>query len=215
MAKDRINFSKEYKLFNACAKESPFSPQKERIYFQNNSAYATDGSILVRVPLSCCTTLPQEEYTKLNGFNIHHKLLKLLYGFDKVTIERTLAAEDVYGNLLDEPETAVYIRVAYEGQAISCRLERSKQEDEAVFENVLTSPEDHKPLHGLGINAGNLKRISEAMNLDRIKMDFTTVGSKIYITSTDEDDAKNGLLGLIMPVLVEPTLPGMEEENDD
>lgn len=215
MAKDRINFLKEFKLFNACEKSDVLRNWLQRVYFHNNCAYASDGIVLVRVPLDVCTTFDQEEYAKLNGFNIHHKLLKLLYGFDIVTIEKTMTAEDVYGNLLEEPETVVFIKAVYDGHGVSFRLERSKKEDEDRFEAIITSPEDHKPLHSLGISAGNLKRVSEAMNLDRLNMDFTTVGTKIYVTSTMEEDLKTGLLGIIMPVAKEATIPGLDEDPED
>ena len=126
-----------------------------------------------------------------------------------------MTAEDVYGNLLEEPELVVFIKAVYDGHGVCFRLEKSKKEDEERFEVIITSPEEHKPLHSLGISAGNLKRVSDAMNLDRLNMDFTTVGTKIYVTSTMEEDLKTGLLGIIMPVATEATIPGLDEDPED
>ena len=215
MKKERTNFKKEYKLFSAAAKQDVFRPALECVYFYNNCAYASDSRVLVRVPLSYCTNFDQEEYVKLNGFNVHHKILKMIYGFDKVTIERTLVAEDAYGNLLDEAETAVFIKAVENGNEVRFRLSRSSKADADKFEKVITSKEEVKPTTKIGISAGNLSKIGAAMNLDRVQMDFTTVGTKIYVTSTSEEDAKGGPLGIIMTVYSEAVIPGLEEENDD
>lgn len=215
MATERHNFLKEYKLFKAAAKEKPSHENLERVFFWGGNAYATDGHIMVKVPLTYCTSFDEDEIKALDGFCIHHKLLKMLYGFDVVTIERTLTAEDAYGSLLDDAEIVVYIKVVYQGQQIRFRLEYSDKEFVKNFETLLATEAGHSPLKQIGISPSRLKQIAEAINMDRINMTFTTAKDRIFIRSTDEEDWQAGPVAIIMPVVTDATLPGMDEDPEN
>lgn len=215
MSKERHNFLKEYKLFKACEKEDALRQNMERVYFQGGNAYATDAHIMVKVPLAYCTTFEDEEILALNGFCIHHKLLKMLYDFDVVTIERTMAAEDAYGNLLEQAEEVVYIKVVWQGQQIRFRLERSDKEFVQNFETILATETGHTPIKQIGISPSRLKQIAEAINMDHINMAFTTAKDKIFIRSTNEEDQKAGPMAIIMPIVTDATLPGMDGDEEE
>lgn len=215
MAKERNNFYKEYKLFAACDKaDSTQSGNTERVYFEHGNAYATDGHILIRVPLSYCTSFDDEQIQALNGFCVHAKILKLIYGFDVVTIERTLTTEDAYDNLLEAAEPVVYIKAVYQGEQVRFRLEKSDKEFVANFEPLLASEDGWKPLNKVGINTGLLHKISQALNMNSVQMDFTQSEGKIFIKSAMEEDQKAGPSAIIMPIQTEAVLPGMEEEPE-
>ena len=216
MAKERKNFFKEYKLFAACEKaDSTINGHLERVYFEHGNAYATDGHILIRVPLSYCTPFEEEQIQALNGFCVHGKILKLIYGFDVVTIEKTLTTEDAYDNLLEAAEPVVYIKAVYQGEQVRFRLEKSDKDFVANFERLLAAEDGWKPLNKVGINTGLLSKISQAINMSSIQMDFTQSDGKIFIKSVMEEDQKAGPSAIIMPIQTEAVLPGMEEEPEE
>lgn len=211
-----MNFFKEYKLFAACDKaDSTLNGNTERVYFEHGNAYATDGHILIRVPLSYCTPFEEEQRQALNGFCVHAKILKLIYGFDVVTVERTLTTEDAYDNLLEAAEPVVYIKAVYQGEQVRFRLEKSDKDFVANFERLMASGEGWKPLNKIGINTGLLSKISQAINMSSIQMDFTQSDGIIFIKSVMEEDQKAGPSAIIMPIQTEATLPGMEEEPEE
>ena len=212
MSDDRYNFLNGYKLYEAASEKDLLRPEMERIHFLGGFAYATDAHILVRVPLSICTSFEPEEAAELNGFCIHRKLLKMIYGFDRVKIERTMTAEDAYGNLLEDAQVVVYITVVFQGQQIRFRLERSNLPFVEQFEKILQSEGERRPLSRIGLNTRLLSKVSAAMNMELVSMDFTTESNKIYITSTNA--LNSGAMAIIMPVMVSGTLPGMGDEDE-
>lgn len=203
-------------MFAACEKpESALREKMERVYFHNGCAYATDAHVLIKVPLTYCTPFDEEQIKALNGFCVHGKILKLIYGFDVVTIERTLTTEDAYDNLLEEAQPVVYIKAVYQGEQVRFRLEKSDKDFVANFEKLLAAEDGWKPLNKVGINTGLLSKISQAINMSSIQMDFTQSDGKIFIKSVMEEDQKAGPSAIIMPIQTEATLPGMEEEPEE
>lgn len=213
MSDDRHNFLKEFKLYEATAKEDHLRPEMERVHFLGGNAYATDAHVLVRVPLSVCAAFEPEEAAALNGFCIHRKLLKMIYGFDRVKVERTMTTEDAYGNMLEEAQVVVYITVVFQAEQIRFRLERSSLPFVEQFEKLLQSETTRNPLSRIGINTSLLAKVSAALNMELVSMDFTTASGKIYITSTTS--ISDGSVAIIMPVMTTGTLPGMEDEGED
>ena len=216
MAKvERKNFLKEYKLFAACAKADSFRDNMERVYFHHGNAYATNGHILVCVPLTYCSAFEPEQIEALNGFCVHQKILKLIYGFDVVTVERTMTTEDAYDNLLEAAEPVVYIKAVFQGEQVRFRLERSDKDFVANFDTLMATETGYKPLNQIGLNAANLAKISAALNMDQINMAFTTADKKIFISSTNEEDIKAGPHAIIMPVVTDACLPGMDGDEEE
>lgn len=67
----------------------------------------------------------------------------------------------------------------------------------------------------VGINTALLHKISQALNMDSVQMDFTQADGKIFIKSVMEEDQKAGPSAIIMPIQTEAVLPGMEEEPEE
>ena len=123
-----------------------------------------------------------------------------------------MTAEDAYGNLLEEAQIIVYITAVFQGEQIRFRLERSSLPFVEQFEKLLQSDAARTPLSRIGINTSLLSKVSAALNMKLVSMDFTTESGKIYITSTNS--MMTGSLAIIVPVQVTGTLPGMGEEDE-
>ena len=209
MTQLKYTFNKQYYLPAVCDGEG--GNTFANIYFHNDYAYASDKHALVRVPLALCLGLPFDEATKLNGFCIPAKLMKILYNFDPIQIE---LGEDM------NPDTGEFVKtctilVSYSGAKISFELARNTDEKmpdlEAIFS---TAYDERKPIRQIGINPGTLKDLAKAMNLSTIAVRFTSADKKIYVDAAADPDGY-GLIGVIMPVVLEGTLPGFEDDDDD
>ena len=209
MTQLKLTFNKQYYLPAVCDGDGGNS--FANIYFHNDYAYASDRHALVRVPLALCLGLPYEESKKLNGFCIPAKLMKILYNFDPIQIE--------LGDDMDR-DTGEFIKtctiwVSYSGAKISFELARNTDEKMPDFEAIFsTAYDERKPIRQIGINPGTLKDLAKAMNLSTIAMRFTSADKKIYVDAAADPDGY-GLIGVIMPVVLEGTLPGFEDDDDD
>ena len=96
------NFLKKFKLYDVCSDDG--RENLEYVHFINGYAYASDAHIIVRVPLSVCTSFSEDEYKKLNGYSIHFSLLKMLMQFEVVNIDDGI-------DLDDKGETFYYIEL--------------------------------------------------------------------------------------------------------
>ena len=99
----------------------------------------------------------------------------------------------------------MYITVVFQGEQIRFRLERSNLPFVEQFEKILQSEGERRPLSRIGLNTRLLSKVSAAMNMELVSMDFTTESNKIYITSTNV--LNSGAMAIIMPVMVSGTLP--------
>jgi len=205
---ERINFKRNFKLFAACEKAAELSicHDYEFVYLLNGYAYASDRHILVRIPLSVCTTFDPEDIAKLDNIRIHASLLKTLYGFNVVSIKEDYdAVGDTYEEL--QPRHFVQLTAEREGNQISVKL--YKIDKHPNFEEVLKIDGDREPIKSLGVRAKLLGTLADAMGSSTIKMRFTQANRKVFIQ--DMDDAENSSIGLIMPVIVDEPLPGFED----
>lgn len=79
--------------FNKCAKMNLLCSKNETklilscIYFNENNAIASDGSVMLVVPVSEISTLSNEDIDKLNGKLINKDDYKDLLKFDKIRID--------------------------------------------------------------------------------------------------------------------------------
>ena len=209
MTQLKLTFNKQYYLPAVCDGDGGNS--FANIYFHNDYAYASDRHALVRVPLALCLGLPYEESKKLNGFCIPAKLMKILYNFDPIQIE---LGDDMDRDTGEFVKTCT-IWVSYSGAKISFELARNTDEKMPDFEAIFsTAYDERKPIRQIGINPGTLKDLAKAMNLSTIAMRFTSADKKIYVDAAADPDGY-GLIGVIMPVVLEGTLPGFEDDGDD
>lgn len=186
MKKQRFNFNKSYKLYEACATDK-FRPAMEMVHFKDGFAYASDSHILVRVPLMACIIgLDEEEFEKLNGFSIHWKVLKKLFAYDRIWIDRD-----------DEAGTCI-VRTELEGHEISIELKPQSELKVPDFETVINNKKDAEAVSKLGISPKMLAKLGSAINLsDRITLNIAGQKNAIHIT-----DMMTGSVAVIMPVMV-------------
>lgn len=84
--KYRYNFNKCAKMNLLCPKDKPGSILN-CIYFNENNAIASDGYVMLVVPVSEISTLLNEDIDKLNGKLINKDDYKDLLKFDKIRID--------------------------------------------------------------------------------------------------------------------------------
>lgn len=186
MKKQRFNFDKNYKLYNACATDQ-FRPAMEMVHFKDGFAYASDSHILVRVPIgSCVTGMDEEEFGKLNGFSIHWKVLKKLYSYDRIFIER------------DDEAGTCEIHMSLEDHDICVQLRSQETLNVPNFEAVIQKNREGEPVSKLGISPKMLARLGSAINLsDRVCMNISGQKNAIHIS-----DMMSGAVAVIMPLMV-------------
>lgn len=173
------------------------------VYFRDGYAYASNGRILVRTPLSELLQLVVEqgngdpEY--LNGFCVHARTLKRIMGHDEIQLTPggIIIAKD--------KNTTVTYQLPLEG------MEGAPKGPS--FENILTPPEQRHPIKNIGLNARYLATLAEAMGVrDNIRMRFTTANRVIFIDPTDET---NHSIGVIMPIILQASLPGFDDDETE
>ena len=184
MKKARINFDKNFKLFEACSKKDEIRPVMEMVHFMNDAAYASDSHILVKVPLDACLEgLDIEEAKKLNGFSVHWKVLKKIYSLDQIHI------------VLDEEAGKCEIQSEINGHDITIELKSQDELTPPKFEKVLNERENAEPTTKIGINPTLLYKLSRAMSMTIVGMNITSKLGKIFIKGNG-----NGAVAVIMPV---------------
>lgn len=181
---ERFNFVKEYKLFNACSIDDRFRNAMMMVHFINGYAYASDSHILVRVPLSSCTSFieGEEEWKRLNGFSIHWRVLKTIYGYNNIRVER------------DDDAGTCHIVTDIEGHAVSFKLQRTEDVHPLKFEEVLARNEAIEPVKRIGINPHLLLKLAEAINLKNVGLYFRGERNAIRI-----ENKLDGSVAIIMP----------------
>lgn len=198
------NFLKKFKLYDVCSDDG--SENQEYVHFINGYAYASDAHIIVRVPLSVCTSFSEDEYKKLNGYSIHFSLLKMLMQFEVVNIDDGI-------DLDDKGETFYYVELtATMGENdVKVVLRRYEDKDKNLiqapnFEDVIQQGRENEvPVSSIGFRIKLLKTLAAAMGQEIIFLRFTKANGKIYVIPEDETIA--GTIGIIMPVIRDLELP--------
>lgn len=183
MKKVKINFQKEYKLYNACAKKDEFRPAMAMVHFKGDCAYASDAIILARVPLSVCTTLDPDVYQLLNGFSIDGKVLKFIYNFDEIFVVK------------DEEKDTCYVKATMCGSELQIQLQRTGDVGAPNFDRVLSESAHSESVQRIGFSAGNLARLASALGTDIAEMQFSSQKTPMRI------ETEEGAVGIIMPIV--------------
>ena len=187
------NFQPEYKLWKACAKEDMRSVL-EYVHFKDGYAYASDGYVLVRVPLSVCTTLDDEQIELLNGFAIHAPLLKMLVGFEKIQVGHIASTVNGVEKILAQI-------VATSGDNIvSVTLSDNLAVTPPDFEKVMSFNGEREPVSNIGLYGDRVKIIADAMGANRLELKFRSSKDGVLISpANDESD----VIGMIMPFMLD------------
>ena len=199
------NFLKKFKLYDVCS-DNDWRENLEYVHFINGYAYASDAHIIVRVPLSVCTSFGEDEYKKLNGYSIHFSLLKMLMQFEVVNIDEGI-------DLDNKGETFYFVELtaAMGENDVKVVLRRYEDKDKNLiqapnFEEVIQQGRENEvPVSSIGFRIKLLKTLAAAMGQEIIFLRFTKANGKIYVTPEDETIA--GTIGIIMPVIRDVELP--------
>lgn len=182
-----MNFDKAFKIYKVCGKDG-VRPEMGYIYFHNGFAYATNGIIAVRIPLSIIAwSLPGCEH--LDGKAIHYSAYEkiLQYQFAKVETDGILCLSH-YGNVLYKFSNN------YEGTLIDKVVALFLRYEDAKFDS----------LKMVGISASELLKLSEAMNCrsNQIVLMFNGPTKGIFARRDEYAVLSKKILGVIMPVSV-------------
>lgn len=190
-----------HKINVACDASDDMRPCYGYVFFRDGYAYASNARILVRTPLAELLRLPEDGGAPelLNGYCVHTRTLNRIMKHDEIK----LLPNGVI-TATDKGTTITY----------QLTLENTGEAPKGPnFESVLTPPEERTPVKNIGLNARFLATLAEAMGVpDNIKMNFTTANRAIFIEPTDET---NHSIGVIMPINLQPSLPGFGDEGDD
>lgn len=193
MKKNTVNFQPEYKLWNACAKESYGRPVIEYVFFRGGYAYASNGNILVRVPLNLCTTFDEETIERLDGFAIHASILKRIVKYDKVDVSHEIIKRDGV-------EKVVAVLIAWkEENCIKVYLADNMSVTPPNFEDVLQMPSEVTTISQIGMYLNHTDTLTAAMGTKFLKMTFTKKDGKIFAYPVKKD---NESVGVIMPLML-------------
>ena len=186
MKKTRFNFRKDYKLYDACADDT-LRPAMGMVHFMNDKAYASDSHIAVRVPLEACTTgLDQEQLQRLNGFSVYWKVLKKIYGYDHIWIDR------------DDEAGTCSICTELEGHEIRIDLKPQSELNVPNFDKIFNERKELEGVAKLGISPKMLARLGQSINVSsRVTMNIAGQRNAIYIK-----DIMSGAEAVIMPIMV-------------
>jgi len=96
--KRSYNFSKKAKLDKLCEHEG-FRVPLEYVFFDQGNAIASDGCVLIVVPIEIISNLEQSDIEKLNGHLIHYSVFSKLIKMDaiiEITGSYITACNDTY-----------------------------------------------------------------------------------------------------------------------
>ena len=205
MKKPTINFQPEFKLWLACSAPGSFRQCLEYVFFKNGYAYASNSQILAKLPLELLTTFEEGQRELLNGFAIHGSLLKFIVGFENVTVEKVLVRE----NGMDK--FAVQLVARKGDNNVIIQLADTLTVTPPDFDAVLNNDVERKPISDIGFRTKYLADLTSALGAESVKMSFTTDGNKVYVQPSFDATGGYDVIGLIMPIIVEQTIPGFDE----
>ena len=207
----RINFEKSYKLWSACEEENLVDDKFEYVYFLNGYAYASSRHIVAKVPLELCTSFQPEDYAKLNNCRIHRTMLKTLCSFNVVHIKEDWNIINHDGKLLNEkgdPERFVELSAMRGDNYITVELLQCKEAPD--FDAIFKIDGEREPIRSLGIRVKFLGNLCSAMGIDSVKMRFSQFNGKVFVEDVSDIEGPRAS-GVIMPLHLDPILPGMED----
>ena len=180
METERKNFNKNAQMHLACEKNE-YKPDFAYVHFKDSFAYAGNGNMLVRNPISEISTFDQQEAAALDGKSLHMDFYKDMLKYDEVLI----SDEGVECHKGDD-KTFFYF------------TETKMPAFEKVLQDALHSSTVN--LSGIGFNLVFFQRIIKAMGgKNETKMTFKGAGKPIIIEPCDDTSTS---IGLLMPILV-------------
>lgn len=186
-----INFQKEYKLWMVCAKSDDTRPVLEYVFFRGGYAYASNGWVLVRVPLDLCTTFDEEQRNLLDGYAIHGQLLKWLVKYENVRVGHEIVNRDGV-------DKSLAVLVAESGDNIvKIYLSDNLSVTPPDFNRIFEKPEDATSIVKIGMDTNKVSAIAGALGTKSLKMLFTKESDRVFVHPIDEE---NESVGVVMPI---------------
>lgn len=158
-----------------------------------------------------CTSFMPEDYAKLNNHRIHRTMLKTLCSFNIVQVKEDWNIIDHNGKLLNkegDPERFVMLSAQRGDNYITVELMQCKEVPD--FDAIFKIEGERQPIRSLGIRVKFLGDLCAAMGLSSVKMRFSQFNGKVFVEDVSDEDGPKAS-GIIMPLRLDPTLPGMED----
>ena len=184
MKENVMNFSKQFKLWKACAADE-MRPVMEYILLKDGYAYASDSHVLVRVPLEECTSFDEEQRALLDNCLIHKSMLKFIVGFDIAIVEKT--DEDVVYLEARAGENTVKVQLVKNGDALKY----------PNAEEILKGSKDRTPIQKIGFNPKFIASLTAALGTDLLKFEFASEKSAVFVRPVS---SVSNAVGVIMPI---------------
>lgn len=184
MKNGTLNFKKDFQLWKACASDV-VRPVMEHILLKGGYAYASNGHVLVRVPLDELTTFDEEQRAMLDDCLIHKSMLKYIVGFDIVRVEKT-------------EDGAVYLEASTGENIVKVQL--GKNGDVLKYPNaeeILKGSKDRTPIQKIGFNPKFIASLTAALGSDSLKFEFSSESSAVFVRPISEISSA---VGVIMPI---------------
>ena len=165
----------------------------ECVHFLDGHAYASDGHILVKIPLDYIFIIdiykePGDQIDLLNGHCIDASLYKKICSYSEVWVQKNG----------DKTQLIVY----FGDYPIRIDLKKAEDVRPPKFESVLKSNDPSEPIDFIGINHKWLSRLASAMGIsDVMKISFTGKRTKAFVEPFCEFYGST-MRGIIMPSMV-------------
>ena len=178
MKTERKNFNKNAQMHLACEKNE-LKPDYAYVHFKGSFAYAGNGNMLVRNPISEISTFDEQEAAALDGKSIHMDFYKDMLKYDEILISEEGVECHKGGD-----KTFFYF------------AETKMPAFEKVLQDALHSPAVN--IGEIGFNIALLQKLSKAMGgRNETKMTFKGAGKPIIIEPCDDASTS---IGLLMPI---------------
>lgn len=177
------NFYPEYKL-HKCADIK--SDTLNNIKFENGYAYATNARVAVRAKIEQISNLTSQEIGMLEGKSIDARSFKDLLKFPKVKVKEN-------GFYVEDERSPVFFGFNTQKELVFPSVDN-------VIEQAIKNSKYSEKISRIGINVDYLKKLSEAMNCERILMKLNDKGAILCLSALESDDPIE-IQGIIMPIV--------------
>lgn len=192
-------FNTDYKLFSACDLNSAcYDIYKLYVYFQDGFAYASNGYILVRIPLRDLFTsdVPDEEIGYLNGRFIHASALRQAFCMRGLHILEDGSFQCEY------KDSTLTLSTLTLDMETFVKNKMKVPQFARIFEKADSS--EGEQVSAVGISVKQLDKLASAMGINDkkkvVRMDFTVKDGVIFVRAQQKE---SNALGAIMPVALQ------------
>lgn len=194
------NFNPKFKIWKAA--DGKVTAALENIYINKGYAYAGNNHIAVRIPMDeFCLFEDKQAAALLENYCIDRNLLKALMKYGEAHVTD-------YGEVTAKKNGfEVVYRFLPIGQTADTKM--------PDFEGIFKSDQPRKPVQDIGIKTPMLNDLASAMGVsgaEAVKLSFTSANRIIFV----ENNMMSSLaMGVVMPIVTEPSLPGFGPDDNE